>query len=153
MSEDVGKTRDRRGFLGSVLMWTGVAAGYGLGAAHFLRYLLPMGTKVRYRELYVGRLDALEPGRSRTVKTPSGETFVMARTPDGVRVLSDVCPHLGCRVHFDRPSNQFLCPCHQGVFDAEGHAVSGPPAEAGQDLTRLDTVIRGTSIFVLVKEA
>jgi nitrite reductase/ring-hydroxylating ferredoxin subunit len=134
-------------------MWTGLAAGYGLGAAHFLRYLLPLGTKVRYRELFAGALDSLAPGQSRTVKTPSGETFVMARTPDGVRVLSDICPHLGCRVHFDRTRNQFVCPCHDGIFDAEGRAVSGPPAEAGQDLTRLETVIRGTSIFVLVKEA
>jgi cytochrome b6-f complex iron-sulfur subunit len=152
MSEPESKAPDRRRFLTNGLMWAGLAAGYGLGAFHFLRFLLPLGTKQRYRELFVGPVDALAVGFSRTVKTPSGESFVMARVADGFRVLSDVCPHLGCRVHFDRTRNEFLCPCHQGVFDAEGTAVSGPPAEAHQRLARLTTVVRGNSVFVLVKE-
>ncbi len=77
----------------------------------------------------------------------------MARTEDGFRVLSDVCPHLGCRVHWQPAEGTFLCPCHMGIFDAEGSAVSGPPAEAAQNLARLDTVVRGNSVFVLIQEA
>ena len=144
---------DRRGFLFSSLMWGGLAAGYGLGAFHFLRYLVPMGQGIQYRELFVGPVDQLKLGESRTVKTPSGDTYVMARTPDGFRVLSDVCPHLGCRVHWKADRKIFFCPCHDGVFDEEGNAISGPPAEAKQSLTRLETVIRGNSVFVLIKEA
>jgi Rieske Fe-S protein len=152
MADDDGRT-DRRSFLASGLMWAGLAAGYGLGAYHFLRYLVPMGEKVRYREMFVGPVDQLAVGESRTVKTPAGETYVMARTQDGFRVLSDVCPHLGCRVHWQAAKKRFFCPCHDGVFDEEGIATGGPPAEAGQRLTRLDTVIRGNSVFVLIKES
>ena len=143
----------RRQLLRSVVMWAGVAVGYGLGVVHFLRYLVPLGSKVRYREMFVGSVDALKVGQSKTVSTPTGETFVMARTKTGFRVLSDVCPHLGCRVHWDREKGQFICPCHMGIFDAEGKAIAGPPAEASQDLTRLDTVIRGNSVFVMIKES
>ena len=146
-------TEDRRRFLRSTITWSGVVVGYGIGVVHFLRYLVPLGGKVRYREMFVGPVDDLAVGQSKTIHTPTGETFVMARTPDGFRVLSDVCPHLGCRVHWERDKDRFLCPCHMGIFDAEGKAVSGPPAEANQDLTRLDTLIRGNSVFVMIKES
>ena len=95
-------------------------AGYGLGAVHFVRYLVPTGEKTKYRELFVGPVDQLKVGESRTVKSPSGDTYVMARTPDGFRILSDICPHLGCRVHWKPDKEIFHCPCHDGVFDAEG---------------------------------
>ncbi len=144
---------DRRGFFATLLMWGGVVLGYGLGALFFLKYLVPMGLKVRYREMYAGSLDDLEVGQSKKIRTPSGETFVMARTPDGVRVLSEICPHLGCRVHYEAEKKIFYCPCHGGVFNAEGTATAGPPYDAGQSLERLRTVIRGRAVYVLIKEA
>ncbi|MHC4470265.1 MAG: QcrA and Rieske domain-containing protein [Planctomycetota bacterium] len=147
------RTEGRRHFIRTAIMWCGVAAGYGIGAVHFLRYLVPLGGKVRYREMFVGSVDDLAVGQSKTVRTPAGDSFVMARTKTGFRVLSDVCPHLGCRVHWQREENRFLCPCHMGIFDAEGRAISGPPAEANQDLARLETVIRGKSVFVMIKES
>lgn len=152
MAEDAGK-RSRRGFLLSAAMVGGLVAGYGLGAVHFLRYLVPLGKKAPKRELFAGPVDQLEVGESKTLATPAGETFVMARTPEGFRVLSDVCPHLGCKVHWKPEAKQFLCPCHNGVFDAEGVAVSGPPAEAKQRLEQLETVVRGGGVFVLIREA
>ena len=84
---------------------------------------------------------------------PRGDSFVMARTDAGIRVLSDICPHLGCRVHWVAKEKHFLCPCHQGIFDAEGTATAGPPYDAGQSLARLETRIRGNSVFVLIKES
>ena len=156
--KDEGKNVDRRSFLASCLMWSGLAVGYGIGAFHFLKFLVPMGEKVRERELYVGSVDDLDVGKSKTVKTPSGETYVMARTAkapveESFRVLSDICPHLGCRVHWKADDKQFVCPCHMGIFDEEGTAISGPPAEAGQSLPRLKTKVRGRSVFVMIKES
>ena len=147
------ETEGRRTFLTSVLMWGGLALGYGIGAYHFIRYLVPMGAGVKYREMFAGPVDGLSVGQSKTIRTPRGESFVMARTPDGFRVLSDVCPHLGCRVHWDPQAKQFICPCHMGIFDAEGKAVAGPPFDAGQRLEQLETTVRGNSVFVLIKES
>jgi Rieske Fe-S protein len=44
----------------------------------------------------------------------------------GVRVLSPVCPHLGCMVHYNGKEKQFLCPCHGSIFAADGSLVRGP---------------------------
>lgn len=49
------------------------------------------------------------------------------REGQGYRALSAVCQHLGCRVHWDDGKQQFLCPCHGGVYDREGRVVAGPP--------------------------
>lgn len=43
-----------------------------------------------------------------------------------VRVLSPVCPHLGCMVHYDSDRKEFLCPCHGSIFAADGSLVRGP---------------------------
>src|SRR5215471_5336408 len=50
-------------------------------------------------------------------------------TRDGtgnLRVLSSVCPHLGCTVPWNKEKKQFVCPCHQAVFTPDGTRVSGP---------------------------
>jgi Rieske Fe-S protein len=59
------------------------------------------------------------------------ETVVFIdRQGDGLRALSATCAHLGCRVRWDAPRKQFLCPCHGGVYDRDGRVVSGPPPRA-----------------------
>jgi len=44
-----------------------------------------------------------------------------------VRALQSTCTHLGCRTSYDRRSKRILCPCHGGVFDAQGNVIDGPP--------------------------
>jgi menaquinol-cytochrome c reductase iron-sulfur subunit len=50
--------------------------------------------------------------------TANGQDFV---------VLSNVCTHLGCPVHWDDKVRHFLCPCHGGEFAADGSVLHGPP--------------------------
>jgi Rieske Fe-S protein len=47
--------------------------------------------------------------------------------PDTFRVLSAVCTHAGCIVNWKVDRKLFVCPCHGGTFDAEGHRQGGPP--------------------------
>ena len=44
-----------------------------------------------------------------------------------VRALSGTCTHLGCQVGWDGATNTFRCPCHGGVYEADGRVASGPP--------------------------
>lgn len=37
------------------------------------------------------------------------------------------CTHLGCPVRWLATANLFMCPCHGGVFYADGTVASGPP--------------------------
>lgn len=41
--------------------------------------------------------------------------------------LSTRCAHLGCPVRYYDSSQQFVCPCHGGVYDFEGKVGGGPP--------------------------
>jgi menaquinol-cytochrome c reductase iron-sulfur subunit len=39
------------------------------------------------------------------------------------------CTHLGCPVRWIPTANLFMCPCHGGVFYADGTVASGPPPQ------------------------
>lgn len=46
---------------------------------------------------------------------------------DQFLVLSVNCAHLGCPVTWFQQSGLFMCPCHGGVYYADGSHASGPP--------------------------
>ena len=52
------------------------------------------------------------------VRRISGETL---------QVFAINCTHLGCPVRWFPQSGLFMCPCHGGVYYADGARASGPP--------------------------
>ncbi|MGC8782512.1 MAG: ubiquinol-cytochrome c reductase iron-sulfur subunit, partial [Anaerolineae bacterium] len=59
--------------------------------------------------------------------TQSGTAYVVKLEGQELKVLSDVCTHLGCRVTWHEDRRAFVCPCHDGFFAADGSVISGPP--------------------------
>jgi menaquinol-cytochrome c reductase iron-sulfur subunit len=55
--------------------------------------------------------------------TPVGPVLVQRSADDLFRVLSGVCPHLGCSVGMGEGGLAFLCPCHRSRFAADGSRV------------------------------
>lgn len=53
--------------------------------------------------------------------------YVVRRINNEVRVFSDICTHLGCRVSWHPNQEHYISPCHDGHFDLLGNVVSGPP--------------------------
>lgn len=53
--------------------------------------------------------------------------FVLRQTDQQVRVFSNICTHLGCRVSWHPDLQHYVSPCHNGHFDIVGNVVSGPP--------------------------
>lgn len=53
--------------------------------------------------------------------------FVVRTSDTDVRVFSDICTHLGCRVSWHPDQQHYISPCHDGHFDIVGNVVSGPP--------------------------
>lgn len=53
--------------------------------------------------------------------------YVVRKNESEVRVFSDVCTHLGCRVSWYADQEHYISPCHNGHFDIVGNVVSGPP--------------------------
>lgn len=151
----------RRGFVSTLFMIVGLVAGYGLGVVHFFRYLVPLRKRGRKREMFVGTLQDLEVGSSRTVKDPRGEEIALARIAKddedparGFKALSSKCPHLGCKVHWEAGNDRFFCPCHNGVFDKNGIALSGPPAKEGKNLATFEVKVNRETgwVYVMVPE-
>lgn len=56
--------------------------------------------------------------------------WVRRRAEDGpemFQVFEVNCTHLGCPVNWQPNASLFLCPCHGGVFYADGTVAGGPP--------------------------
>jgi menaquinol-cytochrome c reductase iron-sulfur subunit len=62
-----------------------------------------------------------------------------------VKILSPICPHLGCPIAQPAASSQFKCPCHGGTFSMDGTLVGGPPSR-GMD--SLEFQIRNGHLWV-----
>jgi len=68
---------------------------------------LPLGQRVRI-------LNGLDP-------------VEVVRTEEGVQALSLWCTHSGCEVKWHDEKRKYFCPCHEGVYDAAGWPIKGPP--------------------------
>ncbi len=124
----------RRAWLAGALMGAGLLASYGTLAFQVLSFLLPKRLGGATRLLFIGPVDRFAVGSVQTLFDLKGNEILVKRSESGFQAFSSVCPHLGCRVHWVAAENHFFCPCHRGVFDADGRAIAGPPAEAGQRL-------------------
>ena len=72
------------------------------------------------------KLAELQPGDSAIVDA-EGETFAAWRAPDGeLFAVSNVCPHLGCKVHWNSVETSWDCPCHGSRFRPDGTVIEGP---------------------------
>lgn len=116
-----------------------VMAVVGLPGIRFVlqTFQTPSGEIQDFRR--VARLSDLKQGRPTMVvltgsKTDAwtrhasqvlGRIWLVRREKSGeaeavVDAFSSICPHMGCQVHFQSESKQFVCPCHQGLFQLDG---------------------------------
>jgi menaquinol-cytochrome c reductase iron-sulfur subunit len=125
--------------------WLSVtAAGSGLIAAMLtvpaIGFVLSPLFEQRRRETFrVGSIDHIpyDTPTPLTVGVVSGQAYdttkvervvYVVRRPNGTTLaLSNTCTHMQCNVHWDTSLNQFLCPCHGGLYDMVGANVGGPP--------------------------
>jgi nitrite reductase/ring-hydroxylating ferredoxin subunit len=120
----------RRRFLVRGLQWSGAGAAWWAGRT-VLGASLPWlaacgGASGQAMNPVLLRPEELAPGE-RLVVEVDGEPVEVQRTPEGVVARSLVCTHQGCRVRWQPDSEHYVCPCHDGMFDAAGQPVQGPP--------------------------
>jgi len=140
MTESDGLSRRR------MLMKVGILFNAAVGAilaVPIVRYILSPVTRERkagYESwLSLGPLTQFPQGQTRlaTYRNPvvnpaDGETANIpcwVRNVDGEKfqVFAINCAHLGCPVRWFPQSSLFMCPCHGGVYYADGSRASGPP--------------------------
>jgi quinol---cytochrome c reductase iron-sulfur subunit, bacillus type len=131
----------RRSFLG-VLLAAGTASVGALLAVPLIRFvlhpLLRVTTPLSWSEVGdanefaaatapVKKLITVEQ-RDGWRKIVSEKAVYVIKQADGqLAVLSSICPHLGCSVAWRTENNEFLCPCHGGLFAGDGKLLGGPP--------------------------
>ena len=79
-------------------------------------------------------------------KIVSEKAIYVIKGADGQpRVLSTVCPHIGCTVAWNESKGMFISPCHNGMFKPDGALISGPPRRA---MDELESKIEGGRLMV-----
>ncbi len=147
----------RRLLLGGLL--ASLAATYGLFTAYAFRFVLPARKPARRQRIFIGFVTDIPQGESKSVSMPSGDQLLISNTGrlnvstgNTFVAFSNSCPHLGCKVFWEAKEGRFLCPCHQGMFNAAGVAISGPPQQSGSNLRPYWIEVQGNSIYALVEE-
>jgi len=140
MSVPGGLSR-RQMLLKTSMLFNGIV-GVILGIP-IVRYILSPVTRERkpgYDSwISLGSVDQFPSGQTRLAKyrnpvahTSDGETadipcWVRHTDGDRFQVFAINCAHLGCPVRWFPQSGLFMCPCHGGVYYADGSRASGPP--------------------------
>jgi len=130
---------ERRRFLGrlSIALSAVAAAIVGIPVVGFILGPLIAPEPDVWRA--VGAADSFKPGETVSVSfldpSPMAWAGVSAMTAAWLRRLGSGgfvafavnCSHLGCPVRWLSQANLFMCPCHGGVYYADGSVAAGPP--------------------------
>ena len=145
----------RRDFVNLVLVGIGSVIGLIIGIPA-VAYLLSPAVKVKEVEAWIplGPLDVYpldDPtlfsytrtkinGWEKTVNSYGAYVWRYGEGTSEVKVYSNRCTHLSCRVTWTEETNIYFCPCHDGRFNKGGEVVAGPPPEP---LFEFETKVEG----------
>jgi menaquinol-cytochrome c reductase iron-sulfur subunit len=128
----------RRRFLARVCV--GLGAGCGGLAVPMVGFVVsPLLRKAPVVWRTVGKVADFKIGETHNVSlvdaSPLPWAGITANTAAWLRrtgerdfiAFSVNCAHLGCPVRWLPSANLFLCPCHGGVYYADGSVAAGPP--------------------------
>ncbi len=136
-SEKNSMTAARRQFLTRLSILLG-AIGAAIVAIPSVGFLLGLRKPTKVWRT-VGRVEDFQKGMTVEVSfrdpSPLPWSGVTAQTAAWLRRVGEQefiafsvdCTHLGCPVRWLQDANLFMCPCHGGVFYADGRVASGPP--------------------------
>lgn len=73
------------------------------------------------------------------------QVWVVKTAQGNFQIFDNHCTHLGCPYHWEASASRFYCPCHNGVFDASGKVLSGPPP---RPLDYYDTKVEAGTLYM-----
>jgi menaquinol-cytochrome c reductase iron-sulfur subunit len=148
----------RRRFLARISIALSALAATVVGVPVIGFLVSPLTRKSPRQWRPVGAVDGFKVGETVSVTfedaSPLPWSGVSARTAAWLRRDSDAsftafavnCTHLGCPVRWFADPKLFLCPCHGGVYNADGSVAGGPPPKP---LGRYPVRVRGGQVEIL----
>jgi menaquinol-cytochrome c reductase iron-sulfur subunit len=130
---------ERRQFLTKVSVALTVLGGATISVPGVGFVIAPLFRATPREWRSVGKIDAFKVGETVNVEFIDGSPLpwagVTAKSAAWLRRVSDTefiafsvnCTHLGCPVRWMAEARLFMCPCHGGVYYADGSVAAGPP--------------------------
>ena len=126
----------RRRFLARVSIGLSGCAGLAIAAPMGAFVVAPLFRKVTF-------MDASPlPWAGVTAKTAA---WLRRVSVEKFTAFSVNCAHLGCPVRWLPDAHLFMCPCHGGVYYADGTVAAGPPPHA---LSQYASRINGDAVEI-----
>ena len=151
MNKEEEKTShpSRRQFLAAGIVAVG---GVLLSSLYIIRngllFLFPKPPEKEYTKFLVGKVNDIPIGKAKEISIANKPVFVI-HLPEGFKVFSGVCPHLGCLVKWKEKEKQFYCPCHKAFFDQDGTLLAGP---SPRPLDEFDVQVEGSLVFMHIRK-
>lgn len=105
-------------------------------ASQFVKENVSVAKNLLKDYLFYGEVDSIRdigPGEGKTIKL-EGEHVAAYRDDQGqLHLVSAICTHMGCIVHWNNGERTWDCPCHGSRFSVDGEVLEGP---AYSDLPR-----------------
>jgi cytochrome b6-f complex iron-sulfur subunit len=139
----------RRRFLSQAVMGFGMLFGIGTLGFRFLQFLVPNRKERQAATVLIGAESKIPLGEAVPMDL-GGHKILVLRTNEGIVAFSRRCTDLGCLVSWNREREQFVCPCHQGIYDKTGLNIAGPPP---RPLDRFNIIKRGEQLYVNIQNA
>jgi cytochrome b6-f complex iron-sulfur subunit len=148
-AEEKKSPPSRRQFLASSVAAIG---GIALTGLYFLRdsllFLAPGSRKKEFTKYLVAKVDEIPIGKAKKITIRNKPVFIV-RLPEGFKVFSGICTHLGCIVKWKEREKYFYCPCHKGVFDKDGTVLAGTPP---RPLDEFKVEIDNSLVFIWIEK-
>ena len=77
----------------------------------------------------------IKPTEGKIMKIEGHKCAVHRNQEGKISVVSAICPHMGCVVHFNSSEQSWDCPCHGSRFTTDGEVIEGPAIHALQKIS------------------
>ncbi|MEX2594648.1 MAG: FAD-dependent oxidoreductase [Anditalea sp.] len=98
-------------------------------ATKFIKENVTVATHLLKDYLFYGQakeLKEIKAGEGKTIKL-NNERLAAYRDDQGkIHVVSGICTHMGCIVHWNNAEKSWDCPCHGSRFSVDGQVLEGP---------------------------
>lgn len=163
MSSDSQPSKlDRKGFVKIITTFLGSIMAAVLGLPLINYFITPaLGKDQQEDWVAVGPLESYPLGTPTVFSftrsqvngwertSQSYGVYVLRQSAAEVRVFSNVCTHLSCRVTWDEEEEAYLCPCHDASFSETGDVIHGPPP---RPLNEYETKVEDGTLFIYLLE-
>ena len=148
---------ERRRFLARVSVGLGGCMGAAIAAPMVGFVVAPLLQQVPHEWRAVGKVKDFKIGETVSVTfmdaSPLPWAGITAKTGAWLRRVSEGefvafavnCAHLGCPVRWLPDAELFMCPCHGGVYYADGSVAAGPPPHP---LSRYKSRVHGDDVEI-----